>query len=380
MRCIRLFLLCTSMLLTACAMNRVPVQYAAHVEQSGALECSGQVSVNCELSGVAWVKSTHGGDLIFVNDKTPKSPQESSIFSMPFADGQFDSSGPKTFFTQPIFSSVNKFEAMSVSADGQHVLAMSAFDRYHKDDEKQDKFNVLLAWPATATEKTQVLSNSQRNAVVSSMALRARLEAAVKKHYGPQAQYFKVEGLALMPGSKIVFGVREIGQSFSAFAYKIALLEGRYKQTPAGIALDEAQELVLVRDFSDGQVSLGHTVGVSSLEYDPQRQILYVLTSFEDQSPERVGAYLWVLSAVEGSLGTQLTQVQDAEGKPFKFSGKAEGLALLGDGRLFIVHDDDRYDTQIKVGTGSNTVERPRKNNEASFQILRLQATQPSQP
>ncbi len=380
MRFFRLFVLCVTALQAGCAVNQAAIQYAAHIEQSGAIECSDQVSVNCELSGVAWIKSTHGGNLIFVNDKTPKSHQESSIFSMPFAGGQFDSSGPKTFFTQPIFTSVNKFEAMAVSADGQHVLAMSAFDRYHKDDERQDGFNVLLAWPTGATDKTKVLSPSQRNAVASSIALRSKLERAVQKQYGSQAPYFKVEGLALIPGSKIVFGVREIGQSFSTFDYKVALLEGRYKLTDSGMELDESQELVVLRDFSDGLVSLGHTLGVSSLEYDPKKQILYVLTSFEDQSPERVGAYLWILTVADGILGTQLTLVQDSNGKPFKFSGKAEGLTVLGDGRLFIVHDDDRYNTQVKFGKGSNMVERPRKNNEASFQILRLQTTLPSQP
>ena len=278
---------------------------------------------------------------------------------------------------------MNKFEAMSVAPDGQHVVAMSAFDRYRDDDENQDKFNVLLAWPANATEKTEVLSRSQRNAVVSSMALRSKLEMTVKKHYGAQAQYFKVEGLALLPGSKIVFGLREIGQSFSSFGYKVALLEGRYKLTQSGIELDEAVELAVIRDFSDGLDSLGslgHTVGVSSLEYDPQKQILYVLTSFEDQSSERVGAYLWTLPVVNGTYGTELTLVQDSKGKPFKFSSKAEGLALLGDGRLFVVHDDDRYDTQLKIGLGSNAVERARKNNEAYFQILRMHSTQRSQP
>jgi hypothetical protein len=50
--------------------------------------------------------------------------------------------------------------------------------------------------------------------------------------------------------------------------------------------------------------------------------------------------YLWVLPDNNGMLGVSLQLVRTSDGLPFELPHKAEGLALLDDGRLFIVHDD----------------------------------------
>ncbi len=374
MRFVSLLSIATCVLagLTGCASTQPSAQYTARVEQSGSIECSSNAKVNCEISAVVWIKSEQGGTLIFANDKLPESRSEASVFSMPYAGGEFNAASPKQFFTQAPFAAVNKYEGTSISTDGQHVVAMSAFDRYREDDSNQDRFNNLLAWPANAPQNAKVVSASQRGNIVSSLAIRLKLEQALKKRYGSQVKYFKVEGLALLPGEKILFGVREIGQNYKVFDYKVTFIEGRYKILNGDFTIDESSEFAVVRDFSAAVELPGPKLGVSSLEYDTVNHLLYVLTSFEDESNQRVGAHLWVLPDDGGALGHDLKLVRTPEGKPFKFTNKAEGLAMLADGRIFIVHDDDRYITTVKTGMGGKWVERARNVNEAAFEILRV--------
>jgi len=354
-------------------------RFTAYVEQSGAVPCSPDPAVNCELSCVAWVK--HGGDshLIFGNDKPPKSGAESSAFAIPYSGKRFNANTPHRAFNFPPFSTSNKIESMSVTQDGRFVVAMTAFDRFNEADSGQDKFDVMIAWAADAPQKAKVVAASERNGVVSSLALRGRLTHAIQKKFGVATTYFKVEGMALMPNRRILFGVREVGESYVKFDYRVLLIEGGYRIDNGELHLDDAIELNIVRDFTELESQVGRKIGVSSIEYDWHNKRLYVMTSFEDDKEKRLGAYLWVLPDEHG-LGTRPVLVTTADGAPFEFPHKAEGMAVLGNGRVFIVHDDDREITNVRLGGRNGGQMRARRLNEAPFDIVHICSDRDSSP
>jgi hypothetical protein len=346
--------------------------YTAIVEQSGAVVCSEDTSVSCELSAVAWVRNDSHSYLVFGNDKPQKPAGESSIFSMPFSEGVFRESGGRSYYSFSPFTQARKIESMSVTPDGQYVVTATALDRHNDADSTLDVFNMVIAWPSEAPNKATVLASSQRDGIESSRLVRDRLASAIQKKFGQNSTYFKMEGLALLPNHRVLFGIREIGQSNATFDYRVVLVEGRYDIQNGKFALDESSELKVVRDFSDVTSFVGHKVGLSSIEYDVANQRLFLVTSFEDNEEKSLGAYLWVLPDTDGYLGTSLSLVRTSDGSPFQFPHKAEGLAVLGDGRVFIVHDDDRNVTNIRVGgTGVGQL-RARKPNESAFDILRV--------
>ncbi|OYT91661.1 MAG: hypothetical protein CFE43_11990 [Burkholderiales bacterium PBB3] len=323
------------------------------------------------MSAVAWVTGVRGGELIFGNDKAPEDPTESSVFSMPYAGAVFDPEGEKTFYAYPPFSQVSKFESMAVSPDGQHVIAMNAFDRFSAKNSSLDAFNVLLAWNAHTPEQAQVISRSEREGVNSSLALRERLAKALLSHFGARTAYFKVEGVALLPAGRILFGVREMGRTHTDFDYRVTLIAGSYRMVNGAFSLDINTDFKVVRDFTELSNQVGRKVGLSSIEYDAAGQRLLLLTSYEGAG--EVGAYVWVLpDSADGSIGNTPHLVRDAAGAPFLLTHKAEGMAVVGPGRIFVIHDDDRVATRIhNSGPGKHT-DHVRQLNAAAFDIVQL--------
>ena len=360
------------------AYAQTPTHYSARVEQSGTVVCSEDPSEGCELSAVAWIKNGKDGYLVFGNDKPHKSPRESSIFSIPYTGGVFQERGTKTYYSFSPFVHASKLESMSVSPDGSIVAAMTAFDRYRESDSGLDNFNMFITWPINQPNTAKVIFSIQRDGVESSRALRYLLSNAIMQFFGDKATYFKVEGLALLPKNRILFGVREIGQSRTAFDYRVVLLEGQYEINNGEFYMDGMKKLEVVRDFSDVSDIVGRKVGLSSIEYDTLKNQLYVLTTYEDIEEKRMGAYLWVLPDENGKLGTAINLVRTSDGAPFEFSHKAEGLAVLDDGRIFIIHDDDRYLSNVRIGGVNGGQLRVRKYNEAAFDILQICSNQAS--
>jgi hypothetical protein len=312
---------------------------------------------------------------VFGNDKTPASARESSIFSMPFAGGVFRADGRKNFYARPLFSDAAKFEAMSATPDGKHVVAMTAFDRYSADDSRLDRFNALIAWPAGAEQQAQLVSKGLRDGHPSSSAIRASIAHAIQAHLDVQSDYFKAEGLALLPGGRLLLGIREVGNTHTDFEYRVLLIEGRYRIEQDVFLLDEQSGFAVVRDFTAMSKIVGRKVGLSSLEYDPALHRLYLLTSHESSTEPSIGAFMWVLPDAAGALGHTPYLVKNRDGTPFEFTHKAEGLAVLDGGRVFVVHDDDHNATVIKTTGHTPERERTRKPNEAAFEILKIGET-----
>jgi hypothetical protein len=360
-----------------CAQAATQPIFSAIVEQSGTVSCSDKSSISCELSCVAWVKDGKGGELIFGNDTPPQEQNEASVFSVTYAGKVFQQSAPNNFFSFPPFSKASKFESMSATPDGNYLVAMTAFNRYIESDAEQDKFNTMIAWAVKSPKKAKTIMPSQRSGIESSMALRNLFTKAIHAKFGYQANYFKIEGLALLPQNRILFGVREIGQSFTAFDYRVVLLEGKYKIVNGEFLMDEQTELTVIRDFSETTIqTVGRKVGLSSIEYDVATKQLYILTTFEDNEQKQIGAFLWVLQDEQGGLGKTISLVKTSDGAPFQFSHKAEGLAVLNPGRVFIIHDDDRYLTNVRFDGRNGSQQRERKPNEAAFDILQICSSQ----
>ena len=145
--------------ISGCAVVETMPNYCAQTAQSGSIVCSKNSTTSCELSAVAWVPGWRAGELVFGNDKQPADPDESSVFSIPFSGGLFDAQGAKTFYTHAPFAQVRKFESMAVSPDGQHVIALNAFDRFDPVAKEFDRFNVGLGWSAKTPQNAQVLAH-----------------------------------------------------------------------------------------------------------------------------------------------------------------------------------------------------------------------------
>ena len=346
--------------------------YSALVEQSGVIACSSDESVSCELSAVAWVKGDNHGQIIWGNDKTPKSANESGVFAMSYTGKVFQADVVKTFYFFSPFSQIGKIEAMSSTPDGRFAMVATAFDRFDENNAELDKYNTLIVWPTATPEKAKVVLPSQRQGIESSLALRNRIANAIQRKYGKQATYFKVEGLALLPGNRLLFGIREIGQNYASFDYRVVLLEGHYQVLGEEFVLDRQAELEVICDFSAVADTVGRKVGLSSIEYDALQKRLYLLTSYEDNHSGKIGAYMWVVPVADDGVLGAIELVKNADGLPFEFTHKAEGLAVLEDGRVLIVHDDDRNLTDVHIGGANGGQLRTRKSNEAAFDILRV--------
>lgn len=366
------FILIVATALSVGARAQPSDSYSALVEQSGTVVCGENPTESCELSCVAWAKAGKDGYLVFGNDKLPKSPKEASVFSIPYTGGEFKENGPRSYYSFPPFSRAMKFESMSVTPDGSYLVAMTGLDRYEERDPELDRFNLMIAWPAAAPDKAKVVSSSKRNEIESSRTLRQRLAKTIQKKLGDRTIYFKVEGMALLPENRILFGVREAGLNYTTFEYQVMLIEGRYTIRDGEFSLDEQTDFEIVRDFNEATRSLGQKLGLSSIEYDNVNKQLYLLTTFEENEGTRIGAYLWVIPDENGKLGTSPKLVRTSDGAPFLFPHKAEGMTVVDGGRVFIVHDDDRNATNVRIGGRNGGQLRARKLNEAAFDVVRI--------
>lgn len=311
----------------------MPLQAERLVE--GTLDCFpaglrdpiSQALVTCEASAVLALDE----HVLIASDKPV--PNGSPFFSLRWTELPTPSSPPYPWLL-PAFLSMGKTEAMTLSADGHHALASTAFDRLDRKSSKWDHFDQVLIWPVDAPEQVTRLSSSTRDGVSSSLPLRQLLE----QHLGQP--YFKVEGLMALPNQQLVFGIRELGSDYKNFRYTTRLVAVSYEQTTPGTWVVKPDMHTLL-DFNPHQNDTqAGGLGLSSLEYDPVHDRIYILTSHEEH--DQMGAYLWSMSRTTLEQHGTPQLVRDSQGKPLHFDHKAEGLTVLKNGDLFIVHDDDR--------------------------------------
>jgi hypothetical protein len=346
----------------------------ATITQIGTIKCfaegltppPGDKPPTCELSAVTKVGET----LVFANDKPIPGSSYSPVFSLPF-DGDRLAFGapPHYLLTQPFLDAI-KYESLTVTPDGNLVIAATGFDRHDPDKPDQDRYNTLLGWPAANPDRVSVIEASQRHGVTSSVALRPKFLAALAGK-NPGTGYFKIEGLTAIPDNKLLFGIREIGASYQQPTYTIKLIEAGYTLKNGKLRLDGDFKLAYEFDPSP-RLGIPHKLGLSSVEYDAARDRLYLLTSFEEgHQGETIGAYLWVLPMADMRQHKAPTPMVGPDAKPLVFSHKAEGLGILDENRIMVLFDDDRIVKKITPQEDSGA--RDRKLNESLFYLLDIE-------
>ena len=289
----------------------------------------------CEPSAIA----LHHGRVVLGNDKPIPGEKRSPVFSLNLDHGLL-SPQPDIFHRETPFLKARKYEDFTTTPDGRWAFATTGFDRILEDDPKWDAFNTLLYWPVDRPSAVSIAHMSTRNGEASSASLRAEMKRALANDAHPQGPaYWKVEALAAIPGNVLLFGIREVGESYKVFEYSTRILALPYTIGENGFQATGPMEEV----YSFKTDTVPESVAISGLDYAAETQMLWLLTSFEsgDKATD-IGGYLWSLPVTGLPLEGAPTLLKHNDGTPLKFNHKAEGVTPMDNHRLLIVHDDDR--------------------------------------
>ncbi|MDP1526509.1 MAG: hypothetical protein Q8M20_11920 [Rhodocyclaceae bacterium] len=352
----KLVLLLTTAFLVGCAGLPAPViELRAKLLSEAVLDCfpaemrdaAGMLAF-CEASAVVAMDSA----IVIASDKP--TPAGSPVFQVSMKDWKLVND-PRPLKT-PLFLAAEKIEGMTRTPDGLYALATTAFDRVHPKDNRDDGFNALMAWPAKEPSKARLIASSVRDGKESSMGLRNLFS----NHLG--TPYFKIEGLMALPGNRLVFGVRETGRNYKEFDYRIVIIGIDYRIDADGDWHLDGPFRTLLDFKPPPELGLPAGIGLSSIEYDADSGRIYIATSHE--ANDKLGAYLWHMTLGDLTEGVSPQLVLGDDGQPFYFNNKAEGIAILGKDRLFVIHDDDRV-----LGGQHN-----RKAHQAVYSVVQVQS------
>lgn len=310
----------------------------------------------CEASAVI----NQQGRIFLANDKDMPSPRSSVFYFPTIGDiiGTAANPRPATYLNVPTLQAAHKFEEFAQSPNRKWTFLTTAFDRIKPDTSEWDGYNTLLAWQPGREGAVQVVGADGTGK--ASLSLRKQLQAALGG-----SPYFKVEGLAATD-THLYFGVREQGERFDKFDYRISVLSAPYRASRA----DNADETITlgavtpVRTFKVDDVDpvLPKPLAISSLEYDSVRHCFWLMTSYEQAG--QIGAYLWTITEAAMAANGDLQLVRTTGNKPLAFTHKAEDMTFLDANTLLIIHDDDRLKTH--VGT------QDRQPNQAAYSVVRI--------
>ncbi|WGL58525.1 hypothetical protein QEJ31_08225 [Pigmentibacter sp. JX0631] len=308
------------------------------------------VNASCEPSAV-----TFNNDILyFANDKSINGKQISSIFSLDYKNSNFIDKNNIHFYTHPNIFLVKKFEDFTQTIDSKYILATTSFDR---DDESLEH-NSILYWNAKDPSIVEFLQVKSENKY--SRKIRNYLEKIIKK------PYFKIEGLTILPNNKLIFGVREEGDSYKKFDYVFNLISVTIEEEKNS-KLYIKDDFTLMYSFRNSKKYVDEDVGISSLTWDADNNSILVLTSYEEQ--EKVGAYLWSLPLDNIKKYIDPILLLSKDNKPLKFLHKAEGITFVSKNKLFVIHDDDR---RIIPATINGNIYL-RKSHEAIYNIVEVE-------
>lgn len=320
--------------------------------------------VQCETSAAAYT----GDKIILGSDKPIPGPHQSSIVSLTYKDKELQKDS-LTYFTEPAFLQAVKYEDFTLAPDKKYIIATTGFDRVKAGSNAWDGYNTLLFWPRDNPGAVKVANPVTREGITSSLGIRSKLSAALATQRYPRGMpYFKVEGIAAVPGNKLLFGIRELGAKYNDFNYAVKIVSVPYHFDKEELILGATFSLVY--DYNpEVHPLLNHRVALSSIEYDPYHDRLYLLTSFEEgEKDESMGGYLWTLPIKAFNKGCAPKLVMKDKATPLIFAHKAEGLAVLDESCVFVIHDDDRV-------LGRESIENPetqfhREPHQAAYTII----------
>ncbi len=309
---------------------------------------------NCEFSAVAVM----GEDLIFGNDKNIEATSP-----MVKGDAKLLRDGKMTEPQQvryDEFFQIRKMEDFAFTPDGEYMFITSGFDRLKTKSNEWDAYNTLLAWNVRS-DKLHIVGEVQDKGVRSSKEYRYQfLDMLESKH-------MKIEGLMVLPGNKLVFGVREKGEHFERPIYTTTLIEVGYQIENDRIILDHQFRIQYIMDSSSARADLG----LSSLYYDDNKKKIYITTSYEagQEGKQELGGYIWSLDLDDYYNRGKAELIKDEKGNPFLLRHKVEGITKMKDGSYFIIYDNDRTDIPVRLENGKIL---SRKNHQAVYSIVDL--------
>ena len=329
--------------------------------------------VSCETSAVVFVES----HIIFASDKAIPGEGRSSVFSFPYA-GSDQIADSRTYLTAAPLLRAIKYEDMTLTPDGQYVIATTGFDRVRKNSNEWDGYNTLLVWPVGKPDQVKVVAATTNEGIISSVGLRDRISQALTTPEFPVGvPYFKVEGIATLPDSRLLLGIRELGADYDHFDYAVKILAAPYKIVDGEMTLTDEFKLIYQFDPAT-ECCIHRTVALSSIEYDKYNKRLYLLTSFENkknETDECLGAYLWTLSLADLEANQAPTLVLKDANHPLLFAHKGEGVTVLGNNFVLVAHDDDRVVGRVNV-TNPET-QFSRAVNQAAYTLVALTGAAP---
>ncbi len=301
--------------------------------------------------------ATDGTAVWFIGDKPAPAATLSTVVRVPLATLKEKALVPFAD-VQPVaaaeFKKAQKIESTTLSEEGIR-FASTAFDRFKPESNVEDEFNVILAWRGTDMEHAAVLNPLTLDGVTSSISLRKPIRATLAETQWPKGPpYIKIEGLAALPGKKLWFGIREAGasgDSAAGFSYRLTVLETRWEEKDGkfSIAPEFRKVFEATPELLAGAGVTG-TVGLSSLEYDPHRRLIWAVASWEEETKD--GSWLLALTLPPAGEAPRLLPVHGADGKPVSFSHKVEGLCVVDDHTLLLASDEDRRETVVETPEG----------------------------
>ena len=301
----------------------------ATITEEGLLTCFAPgTSLNnapvwCEASAVLF----DGQRIWFANDKDMP-PGLSPVFSKTPAT-LADSTQPPAPLTLPELSAGRKYEDFAQTPDRKWVLLTTAFDRIRPGSSDWDGYNTIFYWRTGDEQHPHVLAPDDTSR--TSIAYRQRIAQTLASDQFPGAvPYFKIEGLAATD-RQLLFGIREEGRAYDDFTHRVKIIGVSYRIEQTGHAerIRLADDWKLIADFDPAKVepTLPRPLGLSNLEFDPQRNRFWLLTSFEQN--DQLDAYLWSATPDELYHNRPFTLVRDARDQPLHFGHKAEDLTPL---------------------------------------------------
>ncbi len=321
--------------------------------------------VVCEPSAILY----NNGEVLIASDK--EIPNSSSVFKIKYNDNMLETNNIE-YVKNKKLEEGKKYEDFTITPDGKYIFLASSFSWLDPNKKETDQFNNLYYWQADKKLNPTLITQNNDTSLRCSKHLTKLFQSILDTvNYPDGVPYLKIEGMASIPGDTLLFAVREYGNSYSDFNYCMKIIAMPYKIKDQNIELAPTAKVIF--DYNPDNYKgfkFKHKLGISSIEYNKFDKKLYMLTSYEDgDSTIDVGAYLWSMSLAELKANKAPSLIFNAKKQPIHFAHKAEGLTIVDDKTILVIHDDDRR-------YGSQNITDPvnqfyRKANQAAYSILR---------
>jgi len=344
---------------TVQTMSALPIT-SGHIVDSGFITCfpknlttAENLSVYCKTSAVAYYNNT----LIFASEEPIIGEQRSAVFTMQYTNHQLQS---LTYLTHPSFVNTMGYSDFALTPDGQYLIATTSFDRIQTNSTERNNYNTVLIWRAADPSTVKEIS-----------PIRDKLAYSLNNNEYPNGiPYFKIEGLAAIPGNKLLFGVGEVGSSYEDFEPVIKIIAVSYTIENDSLLL--ADDFQVVYNHNPGAVAaLKYPIALSGLEYDKYHDQLLILTRSVKTIPsDSLETFLWALPIRDLDVVKPARLLMNGDDKPLIFGHKAEDITLLDSSTAFVIHDDE-FVLNIPTIDKGNLERFP---NQTAYSVINLMA------